>query len=191
MPFDSSQHHRRSIRLKGFNYATEGAYFVTICTQGKEMLLEAEPIQRMVQQTWEDLSVRFSDVRLDEFVIMPNHVHGIVWIMGDNRSIVGAAHRGRPDLNHNINQIHENQPLGGRARGPAPTVKLFDIVHWFKSMTTARYRHGVYQNGWTPFPGRLWQRNYYERVIRNERELNDVRQYIIDNPKNWENDPEK
>ncbi len=155
------------------------------------MLLEVEPIQRMVQQTWENLAVRFSDVRLDEFVVMPNHVHGIVWIMGDNNpSIVGAAHRGRPDLNHNINQIHESQPLGGQARGPAPTVKLFDIVHWFKSMTTTRYRHGVYQNGWPPFLGRLWQRNYYERILRNERELNDVRQYIIDNPKNWENDSE-
>ena len=64
------------------------------------------------------------------------------------------------------------------------------MVHRFKSLTTARYRRGVLQDRWPPFPGRLWQRNYYEHVIRNEEELDRVRQYIVDNPARWEHDPE-
>jgi hypothetical protein len=78
----------------------------------------------------------------------------------------------------------------GRPLGVAPTMSLPDVVHRFKSLTTARYRKGVLQDGWQPFPGRLWQRNYYERVVRSLEELNRIRQYIIDNPASWEDDVE-
>jgi REP element-mobilizing transposase RayT len=69
-------------------------------------------------------------------------------------------------------------------------MSLPDVVHRFKSLTTARYRLGVARAGWQPFPGRLWQRNYYEHVIRDEAELNLIRQYIAGNPAGWGNDPE-
>ena len=69
-------------------------------------------------------------------------------------------------------------------------MSLPDVVHRLKSLTTARYRHGVYQHGWRPFPGRLWQRNYYEHIIRNERALQRIRQYIINNPARWDMDIE-
>ena len=119
---------------------------------------------------------------------MPNHIHGIIWMS------VGAAPRGRPNrrIDQPQGQDHPIQepsviPLG-QARGPAPTV--FDIVYWFKSMTTTRYRYGVEQSGCQPFQKKLWQRNYYERIIRNDDELNRIRQYIRDNPNNWDQDPE-
>jgi putative transposase len=69
-------------------------------------------------------------------------------------------------------------------------MSLPDVIHRFKSLTTARYRTGVLQHAWQPFPHRLWQRNYYEHVIRDEEELNHVRRYIIDNPAHWQEDPE-
>ena len=82
------------------------------------------------------------------------------------------------------------QPRGesGQPHGVAPTVG--DIVNWFKTMTTNQYIRGVKRNRWSPFRGKLWQRNYYERIIRNEEELNHVRQYIAENPLNWQTDKE-
>jgi len=123
---------------------------------------------------------KFPSVQRDEFIIMPNHFHGIV-------SIVGAAPCGRPIIdNNNVS----GQPHGksGQPRGIAPT--LGDIVDWFKTMTTNQYIRGVKQNGWSAFAGKLWQRNYYEHIIRNEEELNHVRQYIAENPLNWRTDEE-
>ena len=115
-----------------------------------------------------------SGIGTDTFQIMPNHIHGII--------IVGATPRGC---------------LGnGRAQGPAPTVSLPsslslpDVVHRFKTMTTKRYVDGVKQNGWLPFPGRLWQRNYHDRIIRDEDELNRILEYILENPAAWETDQE-
>jgi len=146
---------------------------VTVCTQGKVHLLDPHPVRQMVQDTWNDLGSRFNDIQLDEFIIMPNHVHFIVWIT------VGAPPRGCPN--------------GVRLRvgtGTRPYTSLFDIIYWFKSMTTNEYIHGVKNNGWPSFPGRLWQRNYYERVIRDEDELMALREYIQYNPRDWDTDPE-
>ncbi len=80
--------------------------------------------------------------------------------------------------------------VSGQARGPAPTAKLSlpDVVHRFKSMTTKRYSDGVKQYGWPQFFGRLWQRNYYEHIIRTDKSLDHIRQYILDNPMQWESD---
>jgi len=138
---------------------------------------------------------------------MPNHVHGIVLI--DVDSTVGAAPRGRPLSGPNgidsclvteIDSRDEGQPQGvaptdeGQPQGVAPTddirISLSDIVHRFKSFTTNRYATGVKKSGWQSFPGRLWQRNYFERVIRNEDEMNRIREYIDGNPQNWETDEE-
>jgi len=101
---------------------------------------------------------------------------------------VGAIPRGCPDEMNGQALGHGGQALGhgGQALGPAPTqLSLPDVVHRFKSFTTAQYRNGVQQFNWRPFPGRLWQRNYYEHIIRDEKELNSIREYIIHNPLNW------
>lgn len=178
MKYDPDIHHRRSIRLQGYDYARNGAYFVTVCAQGRECLfgeivdgeMYLNDAGRMVAKWWMELPERFPDVVLDEYVVMPNHFHGIL-------VFVGAALRGRPDAET------EGHPHRG-----APT--LGDVVDWFKTMTTNAYIRGVKMSDWPPFAGRLWQRNYYERVIRDEKELDAVREYIANNPKRWESDSE-
>ena len=118
---------------------------------------------------------RQSQRKKDYDYSQPNHLHGIIVI-----GIVGATPCGRPHL----------RPEEGRAQGPAPTgfISLSDVIEWFKSLTTTRYIQGVKNTGWRPFPGKLWQRNYYDRIIRNESELNRIRSYIRNNPVEWESD---
>jgi REP element-mobilizing transposase RayT len=106
---------------------------------------------------------------IDAFVVMPNHIHGII-------ILVGAGPRACPAL--------------GQPQGVAPTLSLPDVVHRFKTMTTKRYADGVEQCGWRLFPGRLWQRNYYEHIIRNEGDLDAIRRYIACNPLRWHLDRE-
>ncbi len=161
MTFDPERHHRRSIRLRGYDYSLSGAYFVTVCVQGRAQLLgdiwdgRMVPSEagRMVEDVWTQLASRFPCVELDAFTLMPNHVHGIVLI---DRSTV---------------------PLG-------------DVVGAFKSVTTHEYVVGVKGPGWPAFERRLWQRNYYEHVVRDEDELNRIRDYILVNPMRWELDRE-
>ena len=180
MKYDPARHHRRSIRLRGYDYRQAGAYFVTICTQDRELMFgevvggqtRLNGPGQMVESIWRELSQHYPGVEVDTFVVMPNHVHGII-------ILVGAGTGACPD--------NPGQPQGV---APTGTMSLPDVVHWFKPLTTARYRRGVLYGGWLPFPGRLWQRNYYEHVIRNDEELNRIRQYIIDNPARWEEDPE-
>lgn len=188
MRFNADIHRRRSIRLRNFGYGSAGAYYVTIVTQGREaifgevidssMLLNERG--HMVWDVWRDIPRQYPGIEIDAFVVMPNHTHGIVVITD-----VGAGPRACPD------QTGQSHRLG-QPQGVAPTpLSLQDVVHRFKSLTTTKYRRCVSTNGWPSFPGRLWQRNYWERVIRDEPELNRIRQYISDNPANWNDDPER
>ena len=198
MTRDPRKHRRRSIRLKGYDYSQPGAYFVTICTQNGECLfgrvidgrMQLNDAGRMVQSVWDEMLDHYPGVGIDAFVVMPNHVHGIIVLTGD---IVGATPRGCPDGG----LITYDQD--GQARGPAPTgesrgdvpanrMSLSDVVHRFKSFTTAKYRHGVKHAGWPPFPGKVWQRNYWEHVIRDERALQQIREYVVNNPARWAED---
>ena len=174
-------HHRRSIRLKDYDYASAGAYFVTLCVQNRECLfgsitdveIELCASGKMICETWKQLPENYPSVEIDDYVVMPNHFHGII-IIGTRP--FGGLGDGAACL------------LRGHPQGGAPTLSLPDVVHRFKSLTTARYRQGVVQYGWQPFYGRLWQRNYYEHVIRNEDELDDIRKYIDENPRKWDHD---
>ncbi len=165
--YDPSVHHRRSIRLKGFDYRSPGAYVVTICTQHWRCLLGSiddktmhmNDAGAMVLDVWNELPGQLPNVELDAFVVMPNHVHGIVVLATSGEGLLEMT-----------------------------ITSLSDVVQRFKSLTTHRYGAGVRDNGWEPFPGRLWHRNYFERVIRNERELAAFRAYIEDNPAAWEKD---
>jgi putative transposase len=181
MRSDPNRYHRRSIRLRGYDYTQPGAYFVTICTQNRACLfgqmvdgaMVLSDAGQLVQTVWDEIPAHYAGTSIDTFIVMPNHIHGII-------VLVGAAPCGRPP--------------SGQAQGPAPTIaigiSLPDVVHRFKTMTTKRYADGVKQRGWPPFPGRLWQRGYYEHIIRDEESLDRIRQYIDDNPAQWELDRE-
>jgi REP element-mobilizing transposase RayT len=172
--FDPEKHHRRSIRLSGYDYAQAGAYFVTICAQNKACVfgqitdgqVKRNEAGHMLQCVWDALPGRFPTVELDAFVVMPNHIHGVV-VIAQN---VGAT----------LVVAQDQRRAGTR---PAPT--LGDIVGAFKSITTHQYALGVKERGWPPFTRRLWQRNYYEHVIRNEISLSAIRLYIEGNPVLW------
>ncbi len=175
---------RQSIRLKGYDYSQSGGYFVTVVTQLREPLFgdirNGEMILndagKMVQECWENLPNRFSSINIDVFQIMPNHFHGII-IMHDVGATLVVA--------QNQQTITQPQRAGTR---PAPT--LADIIGAFKSITTLAYIRGVDKLGWPQFDKRLWQRNYYEHIIRNQRDYERVASYIAENPTNWLDDEE-
>ncbi len=161
---------RKSIRLKNYDYSQGGAYFVTMCIQNRECLLgtmvensvRLNAVGRMVKSRWEALASKYPNIQMDEFIIMPNHFHGIIHLAGEHSS---GEHMGSP-------------------------LQLSRMIQWFKTMTTNEYIKNVKTINWPPFAGKLWQRNYYERIIRNEPELNNVRAYIQNNPLQWVMDPE-
>jgi putative transposase len=184
-------HDRRSLRLQGYDYAQAGAYFVTVCTQDRACLLgntmdeevRLSDAGSMVQAVWDELSDHYPGAETDAFVVMPNHIHGIIVLVGSG-TVVGVGPCAYPDHNQTPKRI-------GQPRGVAPTgLSLSDMVHRFKTLTTKRYADGVKECGWPPFRARLWQRNYYEHVIRNERELDKIREYIATNPLRWALDRE-
>lgn len=182
MKYNHDIHHRRSVRLKNYDYSQAGAYFVTICTQNKECLfgtitdgtMTLNEAGKMVQAVWDELPVNYPDTEIDQFIVMPNHVHGIVVIVG--APLVGAPSN------------EQRSPENRAGTRPAPT--LGDIVGAFKSISTHEYTHGINKYQWPSFPGKLWQRNYYEHIIRNEDELNKIRNYISQNPAQWVEDEE-
>ena len=195
MESDSEKHHRRSIRLKGYDYSRSGAYFITICTQ-KRMCLFGDIVDgimafneagRMIKRTFEQMPAKYTGVQTDVFVVMPNHLHGIIKI--ENTSSVGAAPRGRPLSlsNETANCLTDDIDKGQIDK---KRMSLSDIVHRFKSFTTYLYSKGAKEQGWVPFPGRLWQRNYYERIIRGNDEMSKIREYIENNPCTWDEDEE-
>jgi putative transposase len=194
MTYDPHKHHRRSIRLKGYDYSQAGMYFVTICVQRGQCLLTETAVQEMIQYWWEKLPEKFTAVVLDAFVIMPNHFHFIIVITAvDPQPYAGTHPPMQPSVGtHLLTQppvgAHPRVRPKGQTHGPAPTAALGKIVQWFKTMTTNAYIRGVKEQGWEPFPGKLWQRNYYEHIIRNGRALNTIRQYIDNNPANWDAD---
>jgi REP element-mobilizing transposase RayT len=198
MVYDPEHHHRRSIRLQGYDYAQAGAYFITICTQDRACLfgevvdgvMRLNDAGRIVQATWDDVPEHYANVALDEFVVMPNHVHGIVVIRTPITPLtsvtfvtpVGAGLVPAPGATTRVAPTCNANHAGAIIR-VAPS--LGDVVGGFKSRATVAYAHGVKTNEWPPFHLRLWQRNYYERIIRDDKSLHRIRQYIRDNPSRW------
>ncbi len=169
-------HHRRSIRLRGYDYSQCGAYFITICVQHRKCLfgkiVNGEMILneygKIVELCLNAISTHYQNVILDEYIIMPNHIHIII--------IVGAG-SSLPYTQINIGRENPAEINTGR-ENPAPTIG--NIVGYFKYMATKQI-NDVIKNG----VQKIFQRNYYEHIIRNENEYNNIAQYIIDNPKNW------
>ena len=167
--------HRKSPRLSGYDYSQEGAYFVTVCVQGRQDLLgeilhgemRLNQAGCMVERWWHKLASNFPALETDFYVVMPNHFHGIVLIAENTASALPASRQG----------AHMGAPLQ-------------KIMQWFKTMTTNEYIHGVKEHGWPQFQGSLWQRSFYDHVIRDEASLNRIREYISTNPRRWDLDRE-
>lgn len=195
MAYNPIVHHRKSIRLKDYDYSQAGRYYVTIVTQGRECVfgeiavgeVALNEAGRMVMKWWNELPNKFPTITLGEFVVMPNHFHGII-IIHEN---VGADLRvcpGERTATGAGEQIDSGAHTG--APLPRPRTPLSQIVQWFKTMTTNEYLRGVKQFKWPPFEGKLWQRNYYEHIIRNQRDYERIAHYMAVNPAKWDTDTE-
>jgi len=162
---------RRSIRLREYDYRQPGAYFITVVAHGRAVLFgeivggetRLNEYGRIVEDEWQKSSIIRREIELDAFVVMPNHIHGIVNIIDAD---VGATGR---------------SPL----RSGPPARSLGAFIAGFKSAVTKRINE-IRQTHGAP----VWQRNYYEHIIRGDGELLRVREYILNNPLDWENDRE-
>ncbi len=245
MKFNPNIHHRRSIRLKGYDYSQAGLYFITICCQNMAHLfgrivndeMELNDAGKMVEEQWLALTERFTNIALHEFIVMPNHFHSILEIVqasllseqnkGHNiaNGIAGSPLVGAQDLKLNIAKEIVGAPLvgaqnkeqpqeiaqndkstqQGQPQGIAPTDStttpltmppltipknktIGDMMDAYKSITTVEYIRGVKNLGWQPFNKKVWQRDYYEHIIRDERAYINISNYIINNPANWKGD---
>jgi putative transposase len=157
MKYNPDFHHRQSIRLKGYDYSRSGAYFITICTHEREYLfgdivngtMELNSIGDIARTHWQKLAQHHPNIIVDESIVMPNHLHGIICLESS---------------------IDTTKSIAEMIRG----FKTFSA----KAINTERNLRGI----------PVWQRNYYERIIRNQLEFDRVRQYIINNPRNWDTD---
>lgn len=180
MGYDPEKHHRRSIRLRHYDYRTPGRYFVTICTYQRLSLfgdvvdgeMQINAFGKAVNDCWQAIPQHFSYVSCDAFVVMPNHVHGIVVIDGD---MVGEGIAGEGMA---VPCPNKARKFGKPIAGSLPT-----IVGSFKSAATKRINQIRDAKG-SP----VWQRNYYERIIRDEAALTNIRRYIRNNPAMWHED---
>ena len=194
MALNAGKHNRRSIRLKGYDYSNPGKYSITICTHSRQCLfgnvadreMALNDAGKMVDTWWNKITEKFPNALLDVYQIMPNHFHAIVGITDPNT--VGADPRVCPYGIDSQNQGgHADPPQHGMDYEQRPA-SIPGIVQWFKTMTTNKYIRGVREGQFLPFDRKLWQRNYYEHIIRNEKSLQRIRNYIINNPGQWEQD---
>ena len=178
----SKKYNRKSIRLKGYDYSQEALYFITLVCQSREYLFgeikNDKPILndagKMIKNQLFALQKQFSAVQIHEYVIMPNHSHIILQIV----------------------EVKNNDPVKTILRFPlrfpqriySTKNSIGSIIGAYKSITTNKYINGIKNKNWKPFEDHLWQRNYWEHIIRNEKSLDHISQYIINNPKNWISD---
>jgi putative transposase len=179
MKYDPAKQHRRSLRLRDYDYTQAGAYFITIVTHERtcffgEVLdgdMQLNDAGRMVQSVWDGLPAHYPRLKPDEFVVMPNHVHGVI-ILSDR--ITPGDGIGVADRRAGFKPAPTNAQHG-----------LSEIIRALKTFSARRI------NELRQTPGAsIWQRNYFEHVIRDEESLNRIRQYIQNNPARWEFDPE-
>ena len=188
--FDPQKHHRKSIRLQGYDYSQAGAYYVTIVTYQRDCLfgeivdgeMYINAYGEIVQKWWDEILIHFPNVELGAFVIMPNHVHGIIFITTERRGEVLS-----PRDNPNDNNLDENVDGTNQQGGETPPLRkrtLGQIVAYFKYQSTKEMNRIETENAITKF----WQRNYYEHIIRDEKDLQNKTDYIEANPSLWDED---
>ncbi|MBD1938527.1 transposase [Microcoleus sp. FACHB-68] len=189
MNYNPEKHHRHSIRLKGYDYRQGGAYYVTICCHQRRFLLgeivsgvmHSNHIGATVQAVWDSLPHHFPFLELDAFVVMPNHIHGILVIV-ENYSEASVPEDNDTPLIFSQRKIspkpaEQTIPPRGTLAG-----SLGAIIQNFKSVTTRRV------NRLTGNKATIWQRNYYEKIIQNKTAYQNIRRYIMENPLNWNED---
>ncbi len=186
--------HRKQLRLRGYDYAFPGVYFVTICSAGKRPVFgsirgESIVLSRageIVRCEWIALVERFARLVLDEFVIMPNHLHDVLAFVGQ----VGGASRGTTGgASPSPTTTNTTTKPGGASLDPkggaSPSPTLFDVIGAFKSISTIKVNKLLGRRG-VP----LWQRSYYEHIVRTGEDLRKIQRYISENPLMWSLDPE-
>jgi putative transposase len=188
MKYNPEKHHRRSMRLKGYDYSAAGAYFITLCTYQRQYLfgeimdgaMHLNPYGKIVEEEWMQSSTIRQEIELDGWVIMPDHMHGIVIIT--HHDISARAHGRVPPPS-------APPPFGPKPYAPPSCIpprkpqSISSFMAGFKSAATKRI------NILRDTPGTpVWQRNYHERIIRDESALNNIRRYIQMNPINWKSD---
>ena len=183
---------RRSIRLREYDYAIAGCYFVTICARGRLPLfgdwingsVNLNALGRVVDVCWNEIAAHFPRVTLDLYVIMPNHVHGIVVIRDDAEGPRGTPGDDPRDCGVPFAPVIHEGNTREAFRRPV-TGSLPTIIRSFKSAVTKRRREAQLGG-----EDSVWQRGYYEHVIRSPRSLEEIRRYIVENPARWPEDPE-
>ena len=194
--FNPDQHHRRSIRLKNYDYSQPGAYFITICAQDRQCvfgeiavgIMRANAVGNLAATCWQQIPQHFPNTQLDAFVIMPNHIHGILFLLDNNAGVqrMGVQCRGvqlnAPTLNaHKPNTMTPRNPNNMYSQISPQRGTLGVIIRTYKAAVTTECRKAQ-------LAYMVWQRNYYEHVVRDERELQILREYLQNNPKQWEID---
>jgi len=167
---------RQSLRLKNYDYSQPGSYFITICTQNRihrfgeidNGKMELNEYGKIVKKQWYAIPQQFTNIGIDEFVVMPDHIHGIITIDGISNNRTTA-------------RVARTYPMGNMV---SPTVG--DVVGAFKSLSVHFCLQWIEKNDSSIRLGKLWQRNYWEHIIRNKAALNRIRKYIRNNPVKWE-----
>ncbi len=177
MSYNPDVHHRHSIRLQGYDYTCDGFYFVTICVHNyrplfgsiQDGIMTLSDAGEIIEDEFARLTERYPHIICHEHIVMPNHFHAIIQIK-DN---VGAS-------------LADAQNETGHPQGaPLQKITLGQIIGAFKSITT--HRCIQLYNKYGKHLGKVWQRNYYEHIIRNQRSYDEITRYIIENPIHWHN----
>jgi REP element-mobilizing transposase RayT len=203
MKYNPKIHHRHSIRLKGYDYSQSGAYYITICCHDRKHffgkvengIMSLNAFGRIAHEEWERLPERFANIELDEFQIMPNHMHGIIVIKDVGASLADAPVSGGPAVRSNetvSNCTEENVKNASKddITADIPDVKKItvgDMIGAYKSIVANKCLELWKSKRPQERMGKLWQRNFYEHIIRDEQSLNNIREYIINNPGDWGN----
>jgi REP element-mobilizing transposase RayT len=201
MPYDPNKHHRRSIRLKGYDYSQSGYYYLTLSVKNMDYLfgeivdhqMLLNDAGKMVEKWFHELDHKYPDIECGEFVVMPNHFHCIIENNGQGNPNMkdktgttwkpGELHDRAWDEQHwgehNWGEHNWGEHIGSPVR---------NVVQWFKTMSTNEYIRGVKTMGWKRFDGKLWHINYWEHIIRDQNSFDYISSYILENPKNWHTD---
>ena len=207
MRYDPQRHHRRSVRLRQYDYAQAGAYFVTICVQGRECLLgevvgaavALSAYGQIADDWWNDLPRRFPNLDLDGWVVMPNHMHGIIVLGepvaqttdGKPLTMEGGETPPLPAARPTVRVVGRETPplpaarpvVGAGSPRPGRRPTLGQVVAYFKYQSTKSINQARGRPG-----DRFWQRSYYDHVIRDDTSLDRLRNYVAENPLRWELD---
>ena len=183
----TSQQRRVQLRFRDYDYSNSGAYFITTCAHKRQCLfglvikdeMQLNDYGKIIAKCWGELPSHYPSIRLDYFIVMPNHAHGIIFLVED-----GLIINQLPQIiGKNLNNCYSGNQ--GGETPPLRNVTLGNILGYFKYQTTKMI------NEMRPLSLiRVWQRGYYEHIIRNEDSLNRIREYIITNPQRWELDRE-